>query len=92
LYHFDHQPRILGRGDVEAIVQGALRGNGTTAQIVELLAWFGFLGVIEDGTDEPRFSYQVRYNMEKLLTPIRRGTARFCIHAAFRRALSTAEV
>jgi len=54
-----------------------------------LLAWFGFLGVVEDGSEEPTFSYRVRYNMEKLLTPIRRGLASFCIHPAFRRALST---
>jgi hypothetical protein len=31
----------------------------------------------------------VRYNIEKLLTPISRGRASFVIHPAFRKALQT---
>lgn len=54
---------------------------------VELLLWFGFLGI--DGADgEPeRYSHEVRYNLKRLLAPVSSRDARFVVHPAFRRAL-----
>jgi hypothetical protein len=56
--------------------------------MIELLVWFGFLGVLETDQEDARFSYQEAYNVEKLLTAVRRGNAAFVIHPAFRTALS----
>ena len=55
--------------------------------VIEVLTWYGFLGILENGHEDPTFAYQIRYNVEKLLAPIRRGKASFVIHPAFRRAL-----
>jgi hypothetical protein len=55
--------------------------------LLELLVWFGFLGVQEQRQSEPTFSYQVRYNVAKLLAPTSQGKAVFVIHPAFRKAL-----
>lgn len=62
------------------------RANGDE-KLVELLVWFGFLGVKEPRQLEPRFSYEVRYNVAKLLAPVKENKAVFVIHPAFRRAL-----
>ena len=57
-------------------------------KLIELLVWFGFLGVQEVKSNEPKFSYEVRYNIPKLLAPVEQGRATFVVHPAFRRALS----
>jgi hypothetical protein len=56
-------------------------------RVLDLLVWFGFLGVKEAWREEPEFSYQVRYNVAKLLAPVKQGRAVFVVHPAFRRAL-----
>jgi len=56
-------------------------------QVIQILVWFGFLGVQEESRDEPVFAYQQRYNVEKLLVPIRRGQAFFVVHPAFHPSL-----
>jgi hypothetical protein len=68
--------------------------GGPSAQfMLELLVWFGFLGVIHihDSAAEPQYSYQVRYNIEKLLAPLATDAAHFSIHPAYHRALSVPE-
>jgi hypothetical protein len=87
LYRFDRQPARLSYAEVASLMRD---GAGIDIDaVIELLVWFGFLGVTEHGEEDPRYSYQVRYNVEKLLTPIRRGTAEFTVHPAYRRALSS---
>ena len=39
------------------------------------------------GEDRPRFAYEMRYDMNKLLSPVDRFGAMFVIHPAFRSAL-----
>ena len=59
--------------------------------VVDLLLWFGFLGVLTGSDEEPQFAYQIRYNIPKLVAPIRAGSATYVIHPAFRSALHCAE-
>lgn len=56
-------------------------------RVLRLIVWFGFMGVLSDGQENPTFMYQARQNLEKLLAPIKQGRAVFVIHPAFRRAL-----
>lgn len=56
-------------------------------RLLEMLVWFGFLGVQESRQAEPRFSYEVRYNVTKLMAPAMQNKGVFVIHPAFRSAL-----
>jgi hypothetical protein len=58
------------------------------SKALEMLVWFGFLGVQAVGEDEPQFSYQVRYNLPKLLAPMTSPAyGHYVVHPAFRGAL-----
>ncbi len=54
---------------------------------IELLLWFGFLGIYKE--DEERYSYRFQHDMKK----IQSGTDQFayCIHPGFRKALGCDE-
>ena len=56
-------------------------------KVIELLLWFGFLGINIFNKDEEKYSYSVQYNLRHLLYPINTGDANFVIHPAFRSAL-----
>jgi len=56
-------------------------------KLVELLVWFGVLGVQAAKQPEPRFAYEERYNVAKLMAPVAQGMGAFVIHPAFRSAL-----
>lgn len=88
LYTFNRSPSRLSKDQVVALLSDSKSGQSTDL-LIRLLTWFGFLGVQEFGQDEPIYSYQARYNVEKLLTPIERGKAVFIVHPAFRKALQT---
>jgi len=88
LYMFHRCSARLTKEQVLTFIREA-KGHGETAeQILELLVWFGFLGVQEFDQDEPAFAYQVRYNIEKLMAPVERGRAMLVVNAAFHKALS----
>ena len=59
--------------------------------VVDLLLWFGFLGVQTSSHEEPQFAYEIRYNVPKLVAPIKAGFGSYVIHPAFRSALQCAE-
>jgi hypothetical protein len=88
LYMFERAPVTLSEAQVLDLVRESGGAEGPTDELLELLLWFGFLGVRDHGSETPTYSYQVRYNIEKLRTPIRRGRASYVIHPAFHRALS----
>ena len=56
-------------------------------EALKLLVWFGFLGVQDKDLDRPKFAYQVRHNIDKLLSPIKHPNCYLTVHPAFRRAL-----
>ena len=59
----------------------------SSEQALKLLVWFGFLGVQDSGSDRPKFAYEVRHNIDKLLSPIKHGGCYLVVHPAFHRAL-----
>jgi hypothetical protein len=89
LYMFHRADHRLSEQAVLALIRESGGPEGPTNDLLEVLLWFGFLGVHEFDAEEPVYAYQVRYNIEKLLTPVRRGRADFVIHPAFRKALSS---
>ncbi len=87
LYVFLGCRATLTEGEVLSLLREAGFSEDDLERGVALFTWFGFLGVQEKGQEEPRFAYQERYNVAKLLTPIRLGRSVFVVHPAFRRAL-----
>ena len=70
----------------QMIEQGGLFSD-ELRKLVELLLWFGFLGVQAVSDEEPQFAYRVRYNIPKLVAPISAGSGTYVVHPAFRSAL-----
>ncbi len=56
-------------------------------QCLKLLIWFGFLGVQDKDSDKPKYAYEVRHNIDKLLSPISHTNCYLTVHPAFHRAL-----
>lgn len=87
LYAFiDCSTRITRDEALQMVIAAEIPG-AEPARILEVLVWFGFLGTTPLGRDEPVYAYQARYNVEKLMSPIRSGKADFILHPAFRKAL-----
>ena len=82
----------LSRDALYGIVDGSGLLSGDVETLVELLLWFGFLGVQAEPNTEPEFAYEVRYNVKKLIAPISDGSGNYVVHPAFRRALQCREV
>lgn len=87
LYEFLGCPTHMTKVEVLERLAPAGFDAGFMNDALGLLLWFGFLGIQEAGQEEPRFAYQMRYNLTKLLSPIERGRGMFVIHPAFRKAL-----
>ena len=55
--------------------------------VLELLIWYGFLGVSSSLQAKERYSFDIQGNMRRLLYPLTTGDAQVVIHRAFRAAL-----
>lgn len=58
---------------------------------VELLLWFGFLGIEMNATGEEKYAYGARFNVKRLTQPVRQNLALYVIHPAFRAALGISQ-
>jgi len=54
---------------------------------LDMLLWFGFLGVAGSRGGPDTYSYSVQYNTKRLRRPIERSESMFTVHPAFRQAL-----
>jgi hypothetical protein len=86
-YGFIGTSSRLTPAEAEALIAAAGVEAGAANKVLELLLWFGFLG-LHVYPDEERYAYQYQHNLQKM----RSGSASFsyCIHPAFRRALGSA--
>ena len=91
LYEFDSLSHTLPFEDVEAILTEAGLPVSEVEAAIELLLWFGFMGVRTPASEQPRYAYQIQWNMRRLLQPLERGDASLVIHPAFRAALQTSD-
>lgn len=88
LYTFIDGPVRIGRDQAIDMVKAAEIPEAEPSKVLDILTWFGFLGTTPVGRDEAVYAYNARYNVEKLMAPIRAGRAEFIVHPAFRRALN----
>jgi hypothetical protein len=87
VYEFLGAKSVLSPEEVRDLVAKRLPDESSVERGIELLAWFGFLGVQQPEKPDAMYSYEVRYNLSKLMAPVRQGKAAFVIHPAFRAAL-----
>ena len=68
-------------------------GNSSEANVdetIELLLWYAFLGIRLSASGDEEYSYDVRYNVRRLLHLVETGKATLVVHPAFRTALAIA--
>jgi hypothetical protein len=87
LYTFLGSKTNLTKDEVMSLLSQAGIDVKETESAINLLCWYGFLGVQKNGTTDTKYSFQIRYDMPKLLHPIKKDNAHFVIHPAFRSAL-----
>lgn len=72
-------------------LEETLCSAGLTAEArshaVDLLLWYGFLGVHSDRTAADVYAHQAGYNMRRLVQPLSTGKGHYVVHPMFRRAL-----
>jgi hypothetical protein len=83
-YAFIGAPVTMSRGELERRVADARVPAEEVGAIIELLLWFGFIGLYI-GEDDERFSYQFNYNIARMHAGV--GAHSYTIHPAFRRVL-----
>jgi hypothetical protein len=86
LYHFIGATWAMSREQAAAKLAAAV-GEDNAEDALQLLLWFGFFGISEQSREDPHYSYQVRYNLAKLLAILSRANSQVVIHPAFRLAL-----
>lgn len=93
LYSFEGAPAVLSKQDVcDRVIHAADVRSDKADEVLELLVWFGFLGVssaMDSGHE--KYSYDVQANMRRLLYPLRAGDGVLVVHKAFRSALEITE-
>lgn len=88
IYEFYGSSSLMDIDDVREKLTSAEIDDEAIDQAIELLFWFGFLGIRNGVTGEEEFSYSVQFNLRKLLHPATRRQAKIVVHKAFRPALS----
>jgi hypothetical protein len=87
-YAFIDSAATLPVGQVEELIASAGVQAEDIGRVLELLLWFGFLG-IHVYPDEERYAYQYQHNLRKMRSGL--SSFSYCVHPAFRRALSSKE-
>jgi hypothetical protein len=85
LYAFIGTTMVLSRAEVERCLSGAGVQPDEIQEALDLLLWFGFLG-IHQYPDEERYAYQFQHNLRKMLSGLNDYYG-FVIHPSFRSAL-----
>jgi hypothetical protein len=91
LYPFLASPINLSREAALSALKGAGFSEGSIVAVLDLLVWFGFLGVQRSPSDRARYAYEERYELTKVMAPIENESGCFVIHPAFRSALECVE-
>ena len=88
VYAFHGAPETMASNEVKERLRQTGIPEKRISQAIELLLWYGLLGVHMSSTGESQFSFEVRYNLRRLEHAIEIGQGVFTIHPAFRPALS----
>lgn len=88
LYAFEGAPASMQKDEVQdRLTMLAGVGEAQVDRVLEMLIWFGFLGVSSPSWNGPKYFFDVQGNMRRLLFPLGAGDAEIVIHQAFRAAL-----
>ena len=87
LYTFFQCPAIMSRPEFAQRLEDCGLFEDEGDKLMNLLLWFGFLGVQQRDGGDPLFVYQVNYNLKRLFAGLEEKNASFAIHPAFRTAL-----
>ena len=87
IYEFLGCPAEMEKDEVLLRLIEAGIGEDQLDEALSILLWFGFLGVLGQGHEEPRFSYHVRHNVTKLVAWGEQQGSRYVVHPAFHSAL-----
>jgi hypothetical protein len=88
LYCFLGSPATMTYEDATTRIRSSILDAALVDRALTLLLWYGFLGVATDTTlENVRYSFDVRYDMEKLRFPLRTSAGRLRIHPAFHESL-----
>jgi hypothetical protein len=95
LYEFIDREPSFSRATLRAIIRRCIKDNNveeSEQEIVDLLLWFGFLGV-RDANGEAKFIFDVAYNMNMISALSKKSNTanHYLIHPAFRPGLSISE-
>ncbi len=85
-YAFIDSPAVVSRKQVEETLRKAGVTDGDLSRVIDLLLWFGVLGVYINEDDE-RYSHQYEHDPKRMTAGLRDYA--FCIHPAFRVALNS---
>jgi hypothetical protein len=88
IYSFHSAPRQMKRKEVEDRLGAAGVPEEEVGSGLELLLWFGFLGIKRRIGGDEEFAYQAQFNLRKLLHQVSSGDAVFVVHPGFRVALA----
>jgi len=87
LYYFIGVPARLRLSQIKQYVGESNIPSDSFDRLLEILLWFGFLGVVRDNQDEPEcYIYNVQYDIKKLkrlANDLKSDSTEWCIHKAF---------
>jgi len=87
LLEFQGAKRVLSYAEVTELLVGVGIDENAVKEAIDLLVWFGFLGVSGQGFAEEQYSHTARFDMHRLMNPVERGRGSLVIHPAFHSAL-----
>ncbi len=86
-YAFIGTAATLSRNEIETRLKDAGVSPGDFERVVDLLLWFGFLGIYVSA-DEERYSYQFQHDLKKMHSGLKQHA--YSIHPSFRSTLGCA--
>jgi hypothetical protein len=87
-YAFIGRKSILAPGEVQSVLVEASVPPVQVNNLINLLLWFGFLGIYVL-PDEERYSYYFQYDVKKMKSGIKQHG--YCVRPAFRNALGCSQ-
>jgi hypothetical protein len=91
LYTFQSSPAQFDYEEVVIRLMEVVHNEVEAQKAIELLIWYGFLGVSETDTLSARYCYDVNYNTQHLVQNLKKPASRLVVHPAFRVALGIVE-
>lgn len=87
IYSFIGANKTLKKQTALSLLEDSGIKDDDKEDLLNLLCWYGFFGVKGVGQEDTIYSFNVRYDMNRLMYPVRKNIGDLVIHPAFRHAL-----